>query len=182
MIVRSTFRILPPVVGSYRFCRAVSAVCICCSTNSKLRTPHCTFVTVGTVVTISVACSPDHPNIISDSLITPSKECRRLLRPLLKIFLFASQFLRTTKALHVSQTWSVFPKLSCRETVDGTYCFCQFSLINNLGFQRDNFLMKLSDDLLNRQRHSRIHNVRKHEQTTANSRVERFSCSSPGKS
>ena len=86
--MRSKFRFLPPVVGSQRFCsfrqasngfshglaalssasylvRAISAVYICCSTNSRLGTPRSTFVAVGrnsgsiSFCVISVTCSAD---------------------------------------------------------------------------------------------------------------------------
>ena len=60
--------------------RAMSAVCICCSTNIRFCSPLSSFVSVGknsksiAVVVISVGCSAAHSNIISDSLITPAKK------------------------------------------------------------------------------------------------------------
>ena len=50
-----------------------------------------------------------------------SKECLRLLRPLLKILLSAREVLRTTKAFHVDETRSILPNLSCREIVDSSH-------------------------------------------------------------
>ena len=63
-------------------------------------------------------------------------------RPL-HIFLLANKLHRPTKAFQDRETRSVFPNLSCREIVDGTYCFCQSRLIGNLCSQRDHFLSKL---------------------------------------
>ena len=87
MGVRKRLRFLPPVAGSYRFCnrrqahkgffrdlatmslaswlvRAIFAVCICCSANSRFCKPRSTFVFVGrnsrsiaSRVIISVPCS-----------------------------------------------------------------------------------------------------------------------------
>ena len=89
-----------------------------------------------------------------------SKERFRLLRPLLEIFLLASELLRPIETFRVNETRSVFPNMSCREIVDGTHCCCQSGLIGNLGFQRDHFLLKFCDNLLNCQRNpSRIDNV-----------------------
>ena len=57
----------------------MSAVCICCSTNSRFCTPLSSFASVGknsrsiAVVVISVDYSAAHSNIISDSSITPAK-------------------------------------------------------------------------------------------------------------
>ena len=66
-----------------------------------------------------------------------SKECLRLLRPLLKILVSVRELIRP----------SVFPNLSCREIVDGTYFFCKSSLIINLSLQCANCLLKLCDNL-----------------------------------
>ena len=126
-------------------------MCICCSTNSRLRTPRSTFVDVGrnsrsmVSCVISVTCAADHSNIVSDFLITPATNAS------LKIFLLASQPIRTTETFHVYETRSVFPNWSCREILDGTYCVLKSSLTSSLGFQRDHLLLKLCDNLLNRQ-------------------------------
>ena len=48
--------------------------------------------------------------------------------------------------------------------VDNTCCTCKSRLISNLSFQRENLLLKLCDNMLTRQRHSRIDIVRKHRQ------------------
>ena len=117
---------------------------------------------------ISVTCSAGHSNIISDSC----KETLRLFRPLLKLFHFAREFLRTTETFHVNETRSVFPNLSCRGIVDGTYCFCRSILI----FQRDDFLLELCDNLFNRNRHSRIDNKSTHKQNPRQMRHQCFSC------
>ena len=100
-----------------------------------------TFVVVGVnsnstcSIVISVTCSADHYNMVSDSLV--------ILRP--------------AKTFHMDETRSVFPNLSCRKIVHGMYCVCQSSPIGNLGFKHDHFLSKLWDCLFNRQRHpSRI--------------------------
>ena len=90
------FLFLPPVVGSNRFCslrqasseffrelatmsfaywlvRAVSAVRICCSTNSRFCVAVGRNSRLMSSVAMSVVCSAAHSNIISDSLITPAK-------------------------------------------------------------------------------------------------------------
>ena len=140
--MRRRFRFHPPVVGSNRFSNrrhasngffrelatmsfasqlvsTTNAVCICCnklpvlysSVHIGIRRPEC--------------CRRDfrrlfscHSNIISDSLITTSEDCIRLVRPELKILFLAREFLLTTKAFHIDETRSVFPNLSCREIVD----------------------------------------------------------------
>ena len=52
-----------------------------------------------------------------------SEECLFLLRPLLEILFLAIEFVRTTKAIPINETRSVFPNLGCREIVDYPYCF-----------------------------------------------------------
>ena len=49
------------------------------------------------------------------------------LRPLLDIFLLTGELLRPVKAFDIDETRSVFPNLSRRNIVAGTYCFCQSS-------------------------------------------------------
>ena len=149
--MRKRFRFLPPVIGSYRFCslrhasngffrelatmsfasylvRTMSAVCICCSTNSRFCTPLSSFVSVGknsrsiAVVVISVGCSAAHSNTISDSLITPAKNASVFFDHRWKSFSRPVNFLRTTEAFHINETRSVFPNLSCREIVDCPHC------------------------------------------------------------
>ena len=75
------------------------------------------------------------------------EECLRLLRPLLKIPLFAREVLRTTKAFHTDETRSVFPNLSCREIVDRSHCVGESRFCSNLSSQREQLLLKLSDNL-----------------------------------
>ena len=165
----------------------MSAVSICCSTNSWLSTPRSTLVAVGrnsrlmSSCVIFVTCSADHSCIISDSMITPAKNAPRLLRTLLRIFVFASELLRTTEPFHVNETRSALPNMSCREIVAGMYCFYRSCSISNLGVQRDYFLLKLCDNKLHRQRHSRIDNVGKHKQNPHQMRNQCFSCTSSDK-
>ena len=59
-------------------------------------------------------------------------------RQLLKILLSAREFIRTTKAVHICETRSVFPNLSC----------------GHLGSQRKQLLLKLCNNLLHLHRHS----------------------------
>ena len=140
MIVRRKFLFLPPVVGSERFCslrhasngffhdlatvsfgsqlvRAMSAVCICCNTNSRFCTPQPTFVSLGknsrsialvVVETVLFSCPLEHHLRLLDHT---SEERLRLLLPLLKILLSARKFLRTTKAFHTDETRSDFSEL-----------------------------------------------------------------------
>ena len=53
-----------------------------------------------------------------------SEECLRLLRPLLGILFLAREFLRTTKAIHINETRSVFPNLGYCQIADCPHCFC----------------------------------------------------------
>ena len=112
--------------------RAMSAVSICCKNSRSMA-----------VLMISVDCSAVHSNIISDSLTTPDKERLRILRPLLKILLFAREFLRTTKASQVDETRSILLSLSCREIVDGSYCISKSRLISYSSCQRKNPLAEV---------------------------------------
>ena len=109
------------------------------------------------VVVISVACSADHSNIISDSSITSAKNasvffdhCRT------SSSLADNSFGRPKKAFHVNETRSILLTLSRRDIVYGSYCIVKSRLISNLSFQRENLLVKLSDNLLHCHRHSRI--------------------------
>ena len=72
-----------------------------------------------------------------------SKECLRLLRPLLKTLLRAREFLRTTNAFQVNETRSFLLTLSCREIVDGTHCISKSRLISNLSFQCENLVAEI---------------------------------------
>ena len=102
---------------------------------------------------ISVGCSAAHSNIISNSLVTPAKNCLRLLRPLLEILLSASELLRTTEPFHIDETRSVFPNLSCREIVDCSHYIGKFRSCCHLSSQSEQLLLKLRHDLLHRHRH-----------------------------
>ena len=79
-----------------------------------------------------------------------SPERLRLLRPLLEISLFAREFLWTTKVFHVTVTRIVRRNLNCRKILDGTFCVCSPS---TLAFSVMTSLVKLCDNLFNRQRH-----------------------------
>ena len=128
----------------------MSAVCIC--------TPLSSFVSVGknsrsiAVVVISAGCSAGHPNIISDSWITPAKNAS-VFFDLLKILLTVSELPRTTEAFHIDGTRRVFPNVSCREIVDCSHCIGKSRFCCHLSSQREQLLMKLCDNLLNGQRH-----------------------------
>ena len=159
---------MPPTKSSasWRQCRsphkvvgAMMAVCICCSGNSRFCTLMSSFVSVGkysrsiVVVVIYVGCSATHSNIISDLLVTPAKNCLRLLRPLLEILFSASELLRTTEPFHIDETRSVLPNLSCREIVDCSHCIGKFRFCFHLSSQSEQLLLKLRHDLLHRHRH-----------------------------
>ena len=134
--------------------RAISAACICCSTNSKFCTPRSCFVEVGrnsrlmssVVISSLFSCPPQHHLGLLDH---SSEECLRLLRTLLEILFLVSEFLRTTKAIHINETRSGFPKLSCGKIVDCPYCCCQSRLCSNYELED---LLKLCDNLLHRRR------------------------------
>ena len=102
----------------------MSAVCNCCSTNSRLRTPRCTFVEVGRnsrfmdSVVISASCSADHYNIISDSLITSAQIAFVFLNQCCKSSsLPENSFGRPTSTLHDSHPLHKFhsckPNTAC---------------------------------------------------------------------
>ena len=84
---------------------------------------------------MAVTCSADHSNMISDSLITSAKNA-------------TSELLPPAECLHTDETRrggdsKSLSGLEVKQVVDGTHCFSKNSLIRNLGFQRDHFLLKL---------------------------------------
>ena len=70
-----------------------------------------------------------------------TEECLSLLRPLLEILLFAREFLRTTQALHIDETRSVFPNLSCREIVDRSHCISESRFCSHLSSECEYLLL-----------------------------------------
>ena len=57
------------------------------------------------------------------------------------------------KAFHIDETRSVFPNLSCRETVDRSRCVCKSRFGCHLSSESEQFLLKLRDNLLHRHRY-----------------------------
>ena len=138
MIVRRSFRFLPRVVGSYRFCSlhhasneflrelatmsfasrlasVMSAACTCCSTNSRfvhstIHVRHCRqeFNVNGFPRDFRCLFSGPRQHHLRP-LDLSSEKCLRFLRPLLKILLCAREFFRATKACR-----SVFLSVDCR--------------------------------------------------------------------
>ena len=122
--MRRRFRFLPSVVGPFHFCslrhasngffrelatmsfasslvRAMSAVCICCSTNSRFLHSSVLVRVCRQELEIN-CCRHDFRLLFSGPLQHhlrlldhTSEECLRLLRPLLEILLSASEHLRT---------------------------------------------------------------------------------------
>ena len=149
MIVRRSFRFLPRVVGSYRFCSlrhasneffrelatmsfvsrlvsAMSAACICCSTKSRF--VHSTIHVGHSEQEFNVNGFPrDFRCLFSSSrqhhlrhLDLSNKNSIRFLRPLLKIF-------QCLFELGLS--------------LDGTHCVHKSDLISNQSLQREHLLL-----------------------------------------
>ena len=72
------------------------------------------------VVVISVGCSADHSNIISDSLITPAKNASVFLGHCWKSSSCPVNSSGTSQTSHVNETRSILPTLSCREVIART--------------------------------------------------------------
>ena len=54
-----------------------------------------------------------------------------------------SEFLRTTEAIHINETGSVIPNLSCGKIVDRSHCLCESRFCSNLSSQCEQLLLKL---------------------------------------
>ena len=100
----------------------------------------------------SAACSADHSDIISYSLITPAKNASVLLN----IFLFVSELLRTTETFHVNERRTgVSFRSRAVARLSMTRAASAIQIDQLLG-PSTWLLLKLRDNMQHHQRHSQI--------------------------
>ena len=136
---------------------------------------------------ISVTCSADHSNVISDSLIAEAKNAPCFLQTLLKILLIASEPLRPAKTIPDSdvsfRTWAVAWLLMARtgsasRNWSDTFCCSAWPLLVEVVWQ----LVQSSATSLQCRLTQQLTTRDKQRQTPHRMRNQCFSCSSSDKS
>ena len=101
---------------------------------------------------MSIVCSAAHSNIISDSLITPTKNASVFFDHCWKSSSLPENSFGRPRPF-TSMRRSFFPNLSCREIVDRSCCFSESRFCGHLSSECEHLLLQLCHNLPHRHRH-----------------------------